>query len=76
MYSKYLLPSALFSARMSVPVISEGIRSGVNWILLNFILKTFAIVDIINVFAKPGTPSKRQCPLEIKAINICSTILS
>ena len=56
------------SSIISVPVISDGIKSGVNCIRLNFKSKTSDKVFINNVFAKPGTPSSNTCPLHNKAI--------
>ena len=45
---------------ISVPVMSAGIRSGVNWMRLNERFSARASVLIINVLASPGTPSSRQ----------------
>ena len=50
------------SSSTFVPVMSEGIRSGVNWIRLKFTSSTFATVLTSSVFASPGTPTSRQCP--------------
>ncbi len=47
---------------ISVPVMSAGIRSGVNWMRLNERLSARARVLIIKVLASPGTPSSRQWP--------------
>ena len=47
---------------MSVPVMSEGIRSGVNWMRVNFRSSTCASVWIISVLARPGTPMMRLLP--------------
>ncbi|HXD72694.1 MAG TPA: hypothetical protein VN628_03115 [Vicinamibacterales bacterium] len=47
---------------MSVPVMSLGIRSGVNWMRLNFRSRTFASVLMSSVFARPGTPTIRLLP--------------
>src|SRR5436190_2257134 len=44
------------SSRISVPVMSAGIKSGVNWIRWNFRWKTCAIVRTSKVFASPGAP--------------------
>ena len=41
---------------------SDGIRSGVNWMRLNERESVFASVEIMSVFARPGTPWSRQCP--------------
>ena len=37
---------------------SLGMRSGVNWIRLNDICSVCASVEIISVFASPGTPTR------------------
>ncbi len=47
---------------MSVPVMSAGIRSGVNWMRLNVRFSERASVLISSVLARPGTPSSRQWP--------------
>ncbi len=47
---------------MSVPVMSDGIRSGVNWMRLNLRSSTFASVATSSVFASPGTPTIRLLP--------------
>ncbi len=60
----------------SVPVMSEGIRSGVNWIRLNDRDRVRARVEIIRVLARPGTPTRRQCPLEKMAISSSSRTFS
>jgi hypothetical protein len=65
-------PVARFSSITSVPVISDGIRSGVNWIRENFRSIVLASVDMRRVFARPGTPTKRQCPRARIAIRSCS----
>src|SRR3954469_2572712 len=46
----------------SVPVMSDGIRSGVNWIRENFSSSTRASVCTSSVFASPGTPTIRLLP--------------
>ena len=51
---------------------SEGIRSGVNWIRLNWMSRMRASVLTINVLARPGTPTSRQWPRVKMAANICS----
>ena len=43
----------------SVPVMSDGIRSGVNWMRLNVMSSDWASVLTINVLARPGTPIKQ-----------------
>ena len=50
------------SSITSVPRMSDGIRSGVNWMRLNFRLIVSASVLMISVFARPGTPRRRQWP--------------
>ena len=57
---------------ISVPVMSAGIKSGVNCMRLNERLKLRASVLTINVLAKPGTPSSRQCPRLKNEINSSS----
>ena len=47
---------------MSVPVMSDGIRSGVNWMRENFSSSTRASVWINSVLANPGTPTTRLFP--------------
>ena len=55
---------------MSVPVMSDGIRSGVNWMRLNFSSSTCARVWMSSVFASPGTPMIRLLP---PTNSVCST---
>src|SRR5438309_4732645 len=43
----------------SVPVMSEGIRSGVNWMRLKPRWRVWARLLTISVFARPGTPTSR-----------------
>ena len=57
------------SSIISVPMISDGIRSGVNCIRLKGSSSIFANVLMSSVFAKPGTPTRRQCPCEKRAIS-------
>jgi hypothetical protein len=61
---------------MSVPVISAGIKSGVNWIRLNDRLSVRESVLMSSVFARPGTPSSMQCPRLNKLMSNCSTTAS
>jgi hypothetical protein len=44
------------SLMMSVPVMSDGIRSGVNWMRLNLRSSTRASEWMSSVLASPGTP--------------------
>src|SRR5262245_9178727 len=60
------------SSRMVVPVMSDGIRSGVNWMRLNWTSRICAIELTISVLARPGTPTRRQCPRVKTAARICS----
>src|SRR5262245_34185853 len=55
-----------------VPVMSEGIRSGVNWMRLNVALMMRATVFTVSVLAVPGTPSTKAWPSANNAIRICS----
>ena len=56
----------------SVPVMSDGIRSGVNWMRLKASDRHLASVLIINVLARPGTPSRMQWPRLNRAISSSS----
>ena len=47
-----------------MPVMSDGMRSGVNWIRLKEMESNRARLEIMSVFARPGTPSRMQCPLQ------------
>ena len=55
---------------MSVPVMSDGIRSGVNWMRVNFSSSTCASVWMSSVLARPGTPTIRLLP---PTNSVCST---
>ena len=57
---------------MSVPVMSEGMRSGVNWMRRKPMFSACESVRIIAVFARPGTPSSRQWPPARTAMRSCS----
>jgi len=69
-----LLPTS--SSRTSVPVISDGIRSGVNWTRLKLSSMIPARVEINRVLARPGTPTSRQWPRQNRAMRISSIALS
>ena len=56
----------------SVPVMSDGIRSGVNWMRLKASDSDLDSVEIINVLARPGTPSRMQWPRLNSAISSSS----
>ncbi len=66
------MPVERFSSITSVPVMSAGIRSGVNWMRLKLRFSVRARVLIISVLASPGTPSSRQCPRQKSEINSSS----
>ena len=53
-------PVLRFSSITSVPVMSAGIRSGVNWMRLKLRFNARLSVLIMSVLASPGTPSSRQ----------------
>ena len=52
----------------SVPVMSDGIRSGVNWMRLNDRSSAWASVLTMSVLARPGTPMSRAWPRQKMAI--------
>ena len=52
---------------------SDGMRSGVNWIRLNRSCSVSASVEIRVVFARPGTPTTSACPPATRAIRSFST---
>ncbi len=56
----------------SVPVTSEGIKSGVNWMRLNDRCSASARLLISRVLAKPGTPSSKAWPRAKIATSTCS----
>jgi hypothetical protein len=64
-----LAPPVLVFLQTFVPVMSEGIRSGVNWIRLKPTSRIRASVLTMSVLARPGTPSSRQCPRVKMAAN-------
>src|ERR1051325_6670952 len=61
---------------MSVPVISDGMRSGVNWMRLKSRSRISASVLMSSVLARPGTPTSRQWPREKSAVRTSSMTLS
>ncbi len=69
-------PVLLSSSITSVPVMSEGIRSGVNWIRLKLSPSVLASVEISSVLASPGTPTSSACPRQNSAISSSSTTAS
>ncbi len=60
------------SWRMSVPVMSAGIRSGVNCMRLKERCRIFDTVLTSSVLARPGTPTSRQWPRLNMAMSNCS----
>src|SRR5262245_25036702 len=69
-------PVVRFSSMTSVPVSSDGIRSGVNWMRLNASDNVLASVLIMSVLASPGTPSRMQWPRLKSAISNSSMTVS
>ncbi len=51
---------------------SDGIRSGVNWMRLNDTSRIWLIELTMSVLARPGTPTSRQWPRVKMAARICS----
>ena len=51
---------------------SDGMRSGVNWMRLNDRSMASASVRIMSVLASPGTPTSRQWPWANRAMSSCS----
>ncbi len=60
------------SSRTIVPVMSDGIRSGVNWMRLNDTSRIWLMELTMSVLASPGTPMSRQWPRVKMAARICS----
>ena len=56
-----------------MPVMSAGIRSGVNWIRLNRQSMTSAMVRTSIVLPRPGTPSRRTWLLASSPTRVCRT---
>ena len=69
-------PDAGSSSRMSVPVTSAGMRSGVNWMRLKSRPRAWASARTIRVLAVPGNPVIRQCPPTRTVIRSCSMTAS
>src|SRR5436853_307328 len=61
---------------MRVPTRSDGTRSGVNWTRENEPPSTAAVVLIVSVFARPGTPSSSRCPCASRQTTTRSSITS
>src|SRR5688500_15729777 len=58
---------------MFVPVMSAGIRSGVNWMRLNSRSRASASVRTSIVLPSPGTPSSKAWPPAMRQINTSRT---
>ena len=61
---------------ISVPVMSLGMRSGVNWTRLKLSSSASATVWTISVLARPGTPISRAWPPARTAVRMPSTTSS
>ena len=75
MKRKLRLPPAL-SSSTSVPRMSDGIRSGVNWMRRASSPSTVPMVSTSLVLARPGTPISSAWPPQSTVIRACSTTLS
>src|SRR6478672_816219 len=60
----------------SVPVTSDGMRSGVNWMREKVRCSARDNVEMSSVLASPGTPTSRQFPPANRAMSDCSTMSS
>ncbi len=60
-------------SKIGAPVMSEGIRSAVNWMRPNWQPSTRPSVRTNSVLPKPGTLSISTCPLENSATSVPST---
>ncbi len=72
---KKRFPVAWSSSSSSVPVMSLGIRSGVNCTREKLRSSACATVCTSSVFASPGTPTSSTCPPARSAATRSSTIL-
>src|SRR6478735_9117017 len=68
--------SALRASYTSEPVMSPGIRSGVNCTRFVSICSAFAKLRTSSVLAVPGTPSSSTCPRQSRAITKDVTAVS
>ena len=73
--SKYFEPASS-STIMLVPMMSAGIRSGVNWMRENVASMHSASVRTSIVLPRPGTPSRSACPPARSVVMTPSTISS
>ncbi len=60
-----------FSSSTVVPVMSDGIRSGVNWTREGG-AGIWLTLETMSVLARPGTPTRRQWPRVKMAASTCS----
>ena len=74
-WKRKLLPSSV-RTRMLVPVISAGMRSGVNWMREKGRSSTFDSTRTRWVLPRPGTPSSSTLPPATTARSRCSTTSS
>ena len=61
------------STMMFVPMMSAGIRSGVNWMREKPRSSASAMVRTSIVLPSPGTPSSSACEPAIRLISVCRT---
>ena len=73
---KARFPVVRSSSMISVPVMSPGMRSGVNCTRLKLSFSASATVWTIRVFARPGTPIRRAWPPARMAVRMPSTTAS
>ena len=69
--AKIFRPDASSASRL-VPVMSAGIRSGVNWMREKVRPRISPRLRTISVLPNPGTPSSRQWPPHTSAMKTCS----
>src|SRR6185436_12053844 len=65
-------PVVWSSSSTSVPVMSAGMRSGVNWMRWNVRFRVSASVEMSSVLASPGTPTNSVWPRANSATSSCS----
>src|SRR5271155_1707733 len=62
--------------KMNPPMMSSGRMSGVNWTLLNWSPTHFEKAFATSVLERPGTPSRRTCPLARRQVRMRSVSFS
>ncbi len=67
---KLRFPVLVSSSMISVPVMSLGMRSGVNWMRENARSSASAIVETMSVLPSPGTPIRSAWPPETMAVRM------